>query len=197
MFLRTVKLASAKQVWGLNMTRKIIRRNEDTFWSPLPVRYGISRTSLYGTLVGLENLTPGRNLKVTPFVTAGSTRFRSAGNPAGAFTTDNDFDGGVDLKYSVTPSLTYAVGRAKRSLWTNSWIGALGTNRDSTIGGDFNRVYGADAHLEFYQRLLVDANLLRSDTPGMSGQDHARVCTGFRDTTASPAAGRRSRARRM
>ncbi len=266
---------AAKQIWGLNMTRKIIRTNEDTFWSPLPVRYGISRTSLYGTLVGLENLTPGRNLKVTPFVTAGSTQYRPAGNPAGAFNTDNDFDGGVDLKYSVTPSLTfdatyrtdfaqvevdqqqvnltrfsllfpekrdfflenagifvfgagnnlvpffsrriglssagtpvpilgagrltgrtgpyevgvltmrteaegatpantYAVGRVKRSLWTNSWIGALGTNRDSTIGGDFNRVFGADAHLEFYQRLLVDANLLRSSTPDRIGQDSAR-----------------------
>jgi hypothetical protein len=266
---------AAKQVWGLNMTRKIIRRNEDTFWSPLPVRYGISRTSLYGTLVGLENLTPGRNLKVTPFVTGGSTQFRPAGSLAGAFTTDNDFDGGVDLKYSVRPSLTfdatyrtdfaqvevdqqqvnltrfslffpekrdfflenagifvfgtgnnfvpffsrriglsdagtpvpilgggrltgrtgpyevgvitmrtqaeratpantYAVARVKRNLWTNSWIGALGTNRDSTIGGDFNRVYGGDAHLEFYQRLLVDANVLRSDTPDRSGQDHAR-----------------------
>ena len=267
--------SAATQVWGLNMTRKIIRTNEDTFWSPLPVRYGISRTSLYGTLVGLENLTPGRNLKVTPFVTAGATRFRPAGNPAGAFNADNDFDGGVDLKYSVTPSLTfdatyrtdfaqvevdqqqvnltrfslffpekrdfflenagifvfgtgnnfvpffsrriglsdagtpvpilgagrltgrtgpyevgviamrtesagltpantYAVGRVKRSLWTNSWIGALGTNRDSTIGGDVNRVYGADAHLEFYERLTVDSNLVRSDTPGMSGRDYAR-----------------------
>jgi hypothetical protein len=273
---KSLRFSSAqKQVWGLNITRKLIRRNEDTFWSPLPVRYGISRTSLYGTLVGLENITPGRNLKVTPFVTAGSTRFRSAGNPAGAFTADTDFDGGVDLKYSVTPSLTFdatyrtdfaqvevdqqqvnltrfslffpekrdfflenagifvfgtgnnfvpffsrriglsdagtpvpilgggrltgrtgpyevgvitmrtqsegatpanafAVGRVKRNLWTNSWIGALGTNRDSTIGGNFNRVYGADTHLEFYQRLLVDANLLRSDTPGVSGQDSAR-----------------------
>ena len=278
---KTFRFSTAqRQVWGLNIARKLIRLNEDSFWSPLPVRYGISRTSLYGTVQGLEDISPGRNLKVTPFVTAGVTQLRPPTDPSASFTTSDDYDGGLDLKYSVTPSLTldatyrtdfaqvevdrqqvnltrfslffpekrdfflenagtfgfgagtgfgpgnfvpffsrriglsprgtpipivggtrlsgragryeigvlamrteragavpannFLVGRMKRSLWTNSWIGALTTSRDSTIAGDFNRVYGADAHLEFYDRLSVDSHLLLSDTPGLSGQNQGR-----------------------
>ena len=66
----------------------------------------------------------------------------------------------------AVPSNNYLVGRVKRTLLSNSWIGALVTNRDSSGDEDYNRVYGADAHFQFYERLSFDAHLLRSETPG-------------------------------
>jgi hypothetical protein len=280
---RTMRFSQATtQVWGLNMNRKVLRLNEDADWSPLPVRYNISRVSEYGTLVGLEGIHQGRNLKVTPYVTAGVTQVRPAGNPFGDFASDENFDGGADLKYSLTPSLTldgtyrtdfaqvevdqqqvnltrfslffpekrdfflenagtfsfgvgnnlvpffsrriglssagspipiiggarvtgkagrydmgfltmktervgqpgepghtpsnnYAVGRIKRNIRTSSWVGALVTHRNSTVSGDYNRVFGLDARLLLLaNRLGIDTNILKSKTAGKSGQNLAR-----------------------
>jgi hypothetical protein len=273
---RTLRFSkSSQQVWGINMSRKLLRLNAEMDWSPIPIRYSISRTSTYGTLLGLENIKQGRNLKVTPFVTAGVTQVRRANNPTDGLENDQDYDGGVDLKYSITPSLTldgtyrtdfaqvevdqqqvnltrfnlffpekrdfflensgvftfgrgnnlvpffsrriglsatgtpipiigggrvsgqighydvgflamktkgsgvipsnnYVVGRFKRNLFRNSWVGALTTSRDATLSGDTNRVYGADAHFQIYDHLWIDSNVLQSKTPHLSGSDQAR-----------------------
>ena len=273
---------SPTQEWGINLNRFVVRTNEQSFWSPIPVRYGMSRISQAGTLRGLEGIRQGRNLKVKPFAIAGITEIGGQDSPN---QTTKDYDGGVDLKYSITPSLTldatyrtdfaqvevdqqqvnltrfnlffpekrdfflenagtfnfgdsfgnfggrgnlvpffsrtiglsggtpipivggarvsgqvgqydvgfltmkterfsddarripsnnYLVGRVKRNFSTSSWIGSIVTNRDSTEAGDYNRVYGADAHFQFYERLEFDSYLLRSNTPGKSGKDQAR-----------------------
>jgi hypothetical protein len=275
------------QEWGVNMNRRIMRRNEESLWSLVPQRYRISRISQAGTLTGLENIHQGRNLKVTPFTTAGVTQVRDTpGGPlrtlkslARVFCTDKHkncgYDGGVDAKYSLTSSLTldatyrtdfaqvevdqqqvnltrfnlffpekrdfflenagtfgfggggggtvnsssgnlvpffsrriglsaagtpipiiggarvtgqidrydvgfltmktddsgstpsnnYVVGRVKRNLFRNSYIGTLVTSRDSTVARDYNRVYGADAQFEFFNRLEFASYILRSDSP--------------------------------
>ena len=74
----------------------------------------------------------------------------------------------------ATPSNNYLVGRVRRNLLSSSWIGGLVTNRDSTVAGDYNRVYGADAHFQFRGKLEFDGYLLQSDTPGKSGSNQAR-----------------------
>jgi hypothetical protein len=87
------------QSWGLNVERRIRRRNEIAYWAPLPRQFDIARLSLAGALHGLE-VPPQRNLKLIPYALgvmrddsrAAGTRLR--GEP------------GVDLKYSLTPSLT-------------------------------------------------------------------------------------------
>jgi hypothetical protein len=268
---------SPSQEWGVNLNRIIHRLNEESNWSPIPIRYSIARMSLAGTLSGLENIRQGRNLKVKPFVTAGFSHARPLDDPLGNFATNQNYDGGVDVKYGLTQSVTldatyrtdfaqvevdeqqvnltrfslffpekrefflenagtftfgggnqsnlvpffsrriglspsgtpipivggarvtgqvgrydlgfldmqtesqdstpsnnYFVGRLKRNLLTNSWVGGLITNRDSTVEGDYNRVYGADAHFQFYNRLEVDSYILRSDTPGLSDRNQAR-----------------------
>jgi uncharacterized protein DUF5916/cellulose/xylan binding protein with CBM9 domain len=267
---------SPTQEWGLNISRRILRMNEDTNWAPIPIRYSNFKISLAGTLTGLENIHQGRNLKVKPFVSAGVTR---------GFTHKNDADGGVDLKYSLTPSVTldatyrtdfaqvevdqqqvnltrfnlffpekrdfflentgifsfgptananlvpffsrriglssagtpipilggarvsgqvkrydlgfltmkterldatpsnnFFVGRLKRNLLRNSWVGSLVTNRDSTISGDYNRLYGSDAHFQFYNKLEFDSFLLKTETPDRAGRNQARRFeTGWKD----------------
>jgi hypothetical protein len=81
-----------------------------------------------------------------------------------------------------TPSNNYVVGRVKRNLLSNSWIGALITHRDSTTAGDSNRAFGPDAHFVFFDRLELDSYLLRTKTPGKSGNDQAKQFgTAWRD----------------
>ena len=269
---KTLRFSDApSQEWGFNVSRRILRLNEESHWSPVPFRYRGPRIGSAGTLTGLEGIHQGRNLKIKPFLTAGFTESR------------NEYDGGVDAKFSLTPSLTldttyrtdfaqvevdqqqvnltrfnlffpekrdfflensgifsvgaggsssfggntnlspffsrriglsaggaripiaggarvtgrvnrydvgflamkterlgstpsnnFAVGRVKRNFLKNSWIGGLVTNRDSTIPGDYNRVYGADAYFQFYDRLEFDSYLLGSGTPNRTGRNQAR-----------------------
>ena len=107
---KTFRFSNApSQEWGLNMARQVMRLNEDAYWSPLPPRYNIFRVSVAGTLTGLENIRQGRNLYVKPFVTARTVQSRG---PTGrletldALTNPGGYDGGLDLKYSLTPALT-------------------------------------------------------------------------------------------
>jgi Domain of unknown function (DUF5916) len=284
---KTLRFSKAPvQEWGLNMTRRVFRLNEESQWAPVPPRYNAARTEFAGTLVGLENIHQGRNLKIKPYIAAGTTQIREGDqlrtvqrldkltkNPDAGY--DGGYDGGVDLKYSLTPSLildasyhtdfaqvevdqqqvnltrfnlffpekrdfflentgsfsfgpggnlvpffsrriglsaagtpipivaggrvsgqvnqynlgflamkteksgstpsnNFVVGRVKRNLLTNSWVGTLFTNRDSSVSGDYNRVYGTDAHFEFYKKLQFDSYVLRSDTPGKTGSNQAR-----------------------
>jgi hypothetical protein len=283
---RTLRFSDAvSQEWGVNLSRRIMHRNEEAAWAPVPVRYSATRPDHAGTLRGLENIRPGRNLKVKPFVIGSGTQARAAGELRGR----DDFDGGFDVKYSLTPSLTldatyrtdfaqvevdqqqvnltrfslffpekrdfflensgnfafgtsarnantanlvpffsrriglsaagtpipivggarvsgqvgsydvgvlamkteqlsatpsnnYLVGRIKRNILSTSYVGAIVTDRESSVAGDYNRVYGPDVHLQFYDRLEVDSYILRSDTPGRTERNQARsVQTAWRD----------------
>jgi uncharacterized protein DUF5916/cellulose/xylan binding protein with CBM9 domain len=304
---KTFRFSNAPtQEWGINLGRRILRRNEDAQWAPIPVRFrGIGKISLAGTLTGLENLRPGRNLKIKPYVLGSATQARSElGLPlqtVHSVTRVEDYDGGVDLKYGIgrslmldgtyntdfaqvevdqqqvnltrfslffpekrdffienagifgfggggggtgrsttggsstaaggnlspfysrriglspagtpipiiggarlsgkaqgydvgllamktnkleprnasgaaaptIPSNNYLVGRVRRNLLRNSFVGALLTHRDSTIDGDYNRVYGADAFFEL-DKWQFNSYILRSDTPGKEGRNQAR-----------------------
>jgi Domain of unknown function (DUF5916) len=94
---------SSEQEWGLNMFRKIRRVNEESHWAPLPIRYNMTKISLAGTLTGLEGIHQGRNLKVKPYVAAGVNQVAAG---ADGLAGDGTADGGLDLKYGLTPSLT-------------------------------------------------------------------------------------------
>jgi hypothetical protein len=281
---KTLRFSNApSQEWGLNIARRVHRINEWSLWAPTPNRYSEFRVSMAGTLRGLENIDPGRNLKVKPFASMGATQARGSDGRLRALPGKRvpAFDGGMDVKYSLTPSLTldatyrtdfaqveadqqqvnltrfnlffpekrdfflenagifglgatrgfaqnnnlvpffsrriglgqggtpipivgggrvsggvgrydvgfltmkterlgatpsnnFLVGRVKRNLLTNSWVGTLVTSRDSSSAGDYNRVYGTDAHFQFFNRLEFDSYLLRSDTPGRAGRNYAK-----------------------
>ena len=98
---RTLRYRSGgSQVWGLNFQRNIRRRNETSFWAPLPRQYNLYRVSMAGRLRGLQ-VPSQRNLKVTPYALGETRRDYRAGGEA-----DWSANAGGDLKYSVTPSLT-------------------------------------------------------------------------------------------
>ena len=281
---RSLRFSNAPvQEWGLNMQRHVRRFNESSHWTPLPTRYQNSRVDMAGRLEGLEGIRQGRNLKIKPFAVAGFSQTRENGNPFGPWSTDEDYDGGVDVKYGLTQSLTldatyrtdfaqvevdeqqvnltrfnlffpekrefflenagtfnfgttgggfggggenvipffsrriglsqqgtpipivggarvtgqigtydvgfltmktestattrsntYTVGRVKQNLLANSWVGGLLTDRNSTLEGDYNRVYGADAHFQFFNRLEFDTYIMGSSTPERGGKNQAR-----------------------
>ena len=87
------------QSWGINFQRKIRRKNEESFWSPIPRRFDGLYLSFAGNLKGIEDVHPGKNFKLKPFVVG----------ELGQLATDDldvDADVGLDLKYSLTSGLT-------------------------------------------------------------------------------------------
>jgi hypothetical protein len=88
------------RTWGVNFARRIRRKNEVAYWSPVPRAYSIYRASQDGNLLGLPNVDQGRNLRLKPFFATSSTRATGAGS------FDGDADVGLDVKYGVTPALT-------------------------------------------------------------------------------------------
>jgi hypothetical protein len=50
---------SPSQEWGVNVSRRILHKNEETNWAPIPVRYNGTRSDQAGTLRGSR--TSGRD----------------------------------------------------------------------------------------------------------------------------------------
>ena len=62
------------QTWGVQVFRLIRHKNEVTVWSPLPRLYSQFSVSYAGVLEGIEGVSPGRNLRIKPFVTSSVSR---------------------------------------------------------------------------------------------------------------------------
>ena len=81
---KTLRFSSERvQQWGLNMTRTIRARNEESVWSPVPFRFRATQVSLAGTLAGIENIEQGMNLSIKPYATGGFTQARAQGYSTG------------------------------------------------------------------------------------------------------------------
>jgi len=90
------------QEWGMNMMRRIRRLNEESYWAPLDQRDRIHKMSKAGTLRGLAGIRGGRDLIVKPY--AVTSHAEGAATSAGG--TGWSGDGGVDVKWGLTPRLT-------------------------------------------------------------------------------------------
>jgi len=88
-----------EQVWGFNFERRIRRNNEIAFWAPLSQERNLYRVSEAGSIEGI-GAPPQRNLQITPYVLA---KTREGGDLPNS---ESDEEVGLDLKYSITPSLT-------------------------------------------------------------------------------------------
>lgn len=90
---------SDRATWGINFARRIRRRNELDYWSLIPRSYTFARMSLGGDLTGLDAGTPGRDLRIKPYVSGSSVR-----PTGGAYSSSGDV--GADFKGALTSSLT-------------------------------------------------------------------------------------------
>lgn len=89
-----------EQVWGMNMLRRIRRKNEDATWAPMDRQWQMYVSSRAGTLRGFDGLETGRNLSIKPFALTSE--------PSGTLQTEAEtsWEVGGDLKYGITPGIT-------------------------------------------------------------------------------------------
>lgn len=98
------------QVWGIQLRRTIIRKNEWTYLTQIPIsaagfggRGGVFRVSAAGTLVGLEAPDTGRLIEIKPYAIGSSTIDKVSRGSSGPLYTG---DAGLDVKYGITQNLT-------------------------------------------------------------------------------------------
>ena len=99
----TLRFDPAATAWGLNVRRLIRHKNEEVFWAPIGLDADLFRVSLYGSLTGIENVEPGLNLNVKPFVVGSHANRSEAGDGA---SDGEDFDAGLDVKWGLTRGLS-------------------------------------------------------------------------------------------
>ncbi len=100
--LRSLRFApGTDKTWGVNFQRNISKTTETAYWASLPIGFDMKRLSLAGKVTGLQLKNPG-NLKVIPYALTQFTKDKAV-TPSN---NDTNFEAGVDIKYSITPSLT-------------------------------------------------------------------------------------------
>lgn len=97
--------AADRQMWGIQISRRLVARDEVTVfsWTPKSMRGGPAR---YGHLAGLEGVEPGKRLELLPYVAMRAEYVTVEQDDP--FRSGRDwFAGtGVDLKYRLTPGVT-------------------------------------------------------------------------------------------
>jgi hypothetical protein len=100
--LRSLRFTAGENLtWGINFERNISKTTETAYWATIPIGFDLKRLSLAGKLEGLNLKNPG-NFKVFPYVLTQAVNNRSLVPNK----TNTNVEAGMDLKYSVTPSLT-------------------------------------------------------------------------------------------
>lgn len=94
--------SAGEQSWGFQFSRRVRRKNEESYWAPLDRRELIHKMSRAGTVTGFRGLRPGRNVSLKPYVAAS----RASGSLETAGAGESGLDGGLDLKWGITPRLT-------------------------------------------------------------------------------------------
>jgi hypothetical protein len=108
-----------EQVWGVNFERRVRRKFEDSYWSPLPPQFRLGRVSLAGQLDGIEGVQQGLNAYFKPYVKAPLLKRED---------DDVDFQPTIGLevfKWAVTSQMTF----------------------DGTINTDFSQVEADDVRI--------------------------------------------------
>ncbi len=115
---------ASTQAWGIHFERRMPRRGEEVQW-PLVLRAERNnQVANYGTLQGLDDIAPRRNVQVRPYTVS---RLQTEEHPdePGEITRDGTFDVGGDLKIGLGTNITL----------------------DATINPDFGQVEADPAEL--------------------------------------------------
>ena len=95
-------------VWGLNVCRILMRKNEESYWVPFPREWGaggFARVASAGVMTGLQDLTSRRRLEFLPYALPRANQdFGAPGS--GGRTNATALEGGFDFKVGLTDELT-------------------------------------------------------------------------------------------
>ena len=90
--------AASAQTWGVQLARSLRRNNETATW-PRQTERIEGRLNQAGLLLGLEGVSPGRNLQLNPYAGLRSLRTLDTSDPASpGFARDSAPDAGLDAK---------------------------------------------------------------------------------------------------
>ena len=100
----TLNFDPALDTWGINFQRTIRRRSEEILWSAWRRNETLTRPVHAGELRGLDGISQGVGIEVNPYAVTSARHETAAGAD-----WDRSGKAGVDLNYSVTPSLRGAL----------------------------------------------------------------------------------------
>jgi hypothetical protein len=94
------------QTWGITLLRMIPRANEWAYWPRVSSRIQ-GRLNQAGTVTGLQQISPGRNIQLNPYGFLSSFRSLDTRDPNQArFVSKRaDFEAGLDAKFVIKDSL--------------------------------------------------------------------------------------------
>ncbi len=95
----TLKFNPEKTEWGINFRRFIARKNEEDLWTAFHRNEGIMLISKAGILKGISGIKRGNKINLKPYILSGIQKEKD-------INTDYKLRAGIDLKYSLTSSLT-------------------------------------------------------------------------------------------
>ena len=93
-----------EKVWGINVHRRIFRREERSLWQLIPQNSG-RWVSLFGELHGLKNIPSHKQIEIAPYATVQADKYKK--QPGNPFATgfDKKLTAGVDGKMAITNDL--------------------------------------------------------------------------------------------
>lgn len=97
----TINFDPSRPAWGVNFQRTVRRRGEEVLWSGHRRGQGLTYPAHAGVVHGLADLSQGVGLEVKPYLVGSWQRAPARGIPE----TEMPADAGVDLTYSILPSL--------------------------------------------------------------------------------------------
>ncbi len=95
---KTLGFDKANTQWGIKFIRNIVNKLETDYWPEANLNTHKFQVSDAGILDGLENITQGIGLDISPYLITGVDTKKGDKN-------DPKLTGGVDLFYQITPSL--------------------------------------------------------------------------------------------
>lgn len=139
--------------WGFQVRRKMISKDEVAVWAPVS-RNVMSFLAQIGTMDGITNLSTQHNFELLPTFTAISQR--SLNTTSGEYSTADVEEGGVGLKFGISPELTF----------------------DFTYNPDFSNIESETQQIEINQRFPINFPELRPFF--LEGREIYEIPGGFR-----------------
>ena len=93
------------QVWGLQVQRRLFRKEERSLWQPKS-KDDPGWVSRFGELRGINGVRPRRQVELLPYALARGERFEAVEGDPFNDGSDRDAEVGLDGKYGVTGDLT-------------------------------------------------------------------------------------------